>query len=137
MQVLSDRAASGAVVLFSSHQLDVVERLCDDLVIIGDGRVLAAGDREDLRRRHGTLRYELTTDSDLSWAQGVPGIHTDEAAGNRLVFQAEEAAAQHLLQDAVQRGPVRSFTPVLPTLTEIFRDFTNDSAPTVPQEAAR
>lgn len=137
LQVLTDRASSGAVVLFSSHQLDVVERLCDDLVIIGDGRILAAGEREDLRRRHGTLRYELTTESDLDWATSLPEIQTDELTGKRLVFQADEDAAQRLLQEAVQRGAVKSFLPVLPTLTEIFRDFTNDAAPTVPQEAAR
>jgi ABC-2 type transport system ATP-binding protein len=41
--VLADAAAQGAPVLFSSHQLDVVERLCDDLVIIADGRIRAAG----------------------------------------------------------------------------------------------
>ncbi|MBR7503486.1 AAA family ATPase, partial [Mycobacterium tuberculosis] len=41
LQVLSDFAATGAPVLFSSHQLDLVERLVDDLVIIGDGRLIA------------------------------------------------------------------------------------------------
>ncbi|NDK32713.1 ABC transporter ATP-binding protein [Nesterenkonia haasae] len=137
LKVLSDKAASGAVVLFSSHQLDVVERLCDDLVIIGDGKVLAAGGREDLRRRHGTLRYEIASEADLSWVQSRTGIRTDESHENRVVFRAEESAAQELLRDALQRGPVTSFVPVLPTLSEIFREFTNDSAPTVPQEASR
>ena len=47
--VLADVAASGAPVLFSSHQLDIVERLCDDLVIIADGRIRAAGSGESLR----------------------------------------------------------------------------------------
>lgn len=137
LNVLTEKAASGAVVLFSSHQLDVVERLCDDLIIIGDGKILAAGDREDLRRRHGTLRYELASDADLSWVQDHSGIRTDEATENRVIFRAEESAAQQLLQYAVQRGPVTRFVPVLPTLSEIFRDFTNDSAPTLPQEATR
>jgi ABC-2 type transport system ATP-binding protein len=41
--VLQQRAADGVAVLFSSHQLDVVERLCDDLVIIADGTIRAAG----------------------------------------------------------------------------------------------
>ena len=44
--MLQDRAEAGATVLFSSHQLDVVERLCDDLVIIADGEVRTTGDRE-------------------------------------------------------------------------------------------
>jgi ABC-2 type transport system ATP-binding protein len=47
--VLQQRASEGAAVLFSSHQLDVVERLCDDLVIIAGGTIRAAGARESLR----------------------------------------------------------------------------------------
>ena len=50
MGVLAERAAAGVPVLFSSHQLDIVERLCDDLVIIADGTIRAAGSREDAAR---------------------------------------------------------------------------------------
>ena len=61
VEVLADRARSGIPVLFSSHQLDIVERLCDDLVIIADGTIRAAGPRAELRERHSTLRYQLQT----------------------------------------------------------------------------
>ena len=67
LDVLKERAARGVPVLFSSHQLDIVERLCDDLVIIADGRIRAAGPRNELRAQHATLRYELVTDSDAAW----------------------------------------------------------------------
>ncbi|HEU0181051.1 MAG TPA: ATP-binding cassette domain-containing protein, partial [Agromyces mariniharenae] len=63
--VLSDAAAQGAPVLFSSHQLDVVERLCDDLVIIAAGEIRAAGTREQLRAAHAEPRYELRVDGDV------------------------------------------------------------------------
>lgn len=127
LSVLTEQAAAGAIVLFSSHQLDVVERLCDDLVIIGDGRVLAAGGREQLRQAHGTLRYELTTGEDAGWVRDVPGVTVDEFAADRVLFRAEEQIAQQVLRDAVGQGMVRSFAPVLPDLSEIFREFTADS----------
>lgn len=127
LSVLTEQAAAGAVVLFSSHQLDVVERLCDDLVIIGDGRVLAAGGREQLRQAHGTLRYQLTTGEDAGWVRDVPGVTVDEFAADRVLFRAEEQIAQQVLRDAVGQGMVRSFAPVLPDLSEIFREFTADS----------
>ncbi|WP_120003818.1 ABC transporter ATP-binding protein [Nesterenkonia muleiensis] len=126
LAVLTERAEAGSVVLFSSHQLDVVERLCNDLVIIGDGRILDSGDREDLRRRHGTLRYELTSETDLTWVRSRPGVEVDEAAPAKVLFRAEPPAAQSLLAEAVQRGTVQSFRPVLPNLSEIFREFTAD-----------
>lgn len=136
-QVLTERAESGAVVLFSSHQLDVVEQLCDDLVIIGNGRILAAGAREDLRRSHGTLRYELAAPGDLSWAQTIAGVTPDEAAEGRILFRAEPQIAQQVLTEAIKRGPVERFTDVLPTLSEIFRDYTQDTTSSTEQEAAR
>ncbi|GAB3848011.1 ABC transporter ATP-binding protein [Nesterenkonia populi] len=125
--VLREHAAAGAVVLFSSHQLDVVERLCDDLVIIGSGRVLAAGPREELRERHGTRRYELITE-DAGWVRMIPNVAVDEQTGGRALFRAEEEAAQQVLAAAAQRGPVRSFRPVLPTLSEIFKDVSAENA---------
>lgn len=127
VSVLNEQAAAGAVVLFSSHQLDVVERLCDDLIIIGDGRVLAAGEREELRARHGTLRYQLSTGSDAGWVRQQPGVEVDEFSAHQVTFRAEADAAQQVLSEAVRRGPVSAFTPLLPDLSEIFREFTSDA----------
>lgn len=126
LQVLTERADAGATVLFSSHQLDVVERLCNELVIIGDGKILDAGGREDLRRRHGSLRYELTSDADVSWVQTQPGVLIDEITPERVLFQSEESQAHAVLTEAVKRGTVKSFSPILPNLSEIFREFTAD-----------
>ena len=120
--VLEAQAQAGAIVLFSSHQLDVVERLCDDLVIIGEGRVLAAGQREQLRERHGARRHELVTEADAGWIRDVKGITVDDFSAHRVLFRGEDEAAQGVLAEAMRRGPVRSFTPVLPNLSEIFKD---------------
>ena len=127
VSVLNEQAAAGAVVLFSSHQLDVVERLCDDLIIIGDCRVLASGEREELRARHGTLRYELGTGSDAGWVRQQPGVEVDDFSAHRVIFRAESDAAQQVLAEALRRGEVTSFTPLLPDLSEIFREFTTDA----------
>ena len=60
-ELLSDLAAGGATVLFSSHQLDLVEDLCQDVVIIEHGRIVLAGELADLRaavpQRFVDIRY--------------------------------------------------------------------------------
>ncbi|WP_261625034.1 ABC transporter ATP-binding protein [Nesterenkonia marinintestina] len=126
LDVLTEQARAGAVVLFSSHQLDVVERLCDDIVIIGGGRILAAGETDTLRERHGTLRYELTGAADLGWVREVPGVGTDDFEAGRILFRAEESVAQQVLARAVEAGAVHRFAPMLPTLSEIFKDMNAD-----------
>ncbi|GIJ10277.1 ABC transporter ATP-binding protein [Micromonospora andamanensis] len=121
--VLRERAAAGAPVLFSSHQLDVVERLCDDLVIIADGSIRAAGSREQLRSAYTTARYELVVETDAGWLRDQPGVSLVDLDGARAVFDlATDADEQQVLRAALERGPVRAFRPVTPTLAEIFRE---------------
>ena len=139
--VIAEHAARGVPVLFSSHQLEVVERLCDDLVIIADGKVRAAGEREELRERYSESRWSLETSGDVGWIRGIPGVAVEELAGTTALFGAEPAAADMVLRAAVERGTVTSFRPVRPTLGEIFRDVvvsapTNDEDDNQKAEAA-
>lgn len=126
---LSARAARGIPVLLSSHQLDVVERLCDDLVIIAGGRIRAQGTIEDLRLQYARNQYRMKADADLGWLRELPGIQVKELAGGEATFEAtSEQEAQDVLRAVLARGPVRSFTPEVPRLTEIFRDVIDDTA---------
>ncbi|WP_026378512.1 ABC transporter ATP-binding protein [Agromyces italicus] len=121
--VLADAAAGGVPVLFSSHQLDIVERLCDDLVIIAGGRIAASGGRDALRAEHGSERWELLTSGDTGWLRERPGITVAEFDGGWAVFEAEsDAARQAVLAEAVSRGEVVSFTREHTTLAQIFKE---------------
>jgi ABC-2 type transport system ATP-binding protein len=121
--VLADAAASGAPVLFSSHQLDIVERLCDDLVIIAGGRIAAAGTRDGLRAEHSSERWELLTTGDLGWLRQQPGIRVADFDGGWAVFEADsDAARRAALAEAVTRGEVVSFTREQTTLAQIFKE---------------
>jgi len=121
--VLRDVASSGAPVLFSSHQLDVVERLCDDLVIIADGRVRASGSRAEIRAQHSTPEWTLVSSADVGWVRQMPGVDVVEFDGGHVRFAASDAdTADAVLRAAVERGTVRSFGPSPRPLTEIFAE---------------
>jgi ABC-2 type transport system ATP-binding protein len=112
-------------VLFSSHQLDVVERLCDDLVIIAAGAVRASGSRAELRTKYATQRYELVLDVDAGWIRDLSGVSiVDLDAGRAVIDLADPDGDQAVLREALRRGPVRAFGPVIPSLAEIFREVT-------------
>jgi ABC-2 type transport system ATP-binding protein len=129
MSVLSERARAGAPVLFSSHQLDLVERLCDDIVIIAGGRIVAAGDRERLRAQYTEPRHRLRAPGTLDWLAAVPGVAVIDRSEGEVLFEADDAAAQRVLTEALARGPVTEFSPVRPSLAEIFREVVRDEAP--------
>lgn len=122
-EVLHRRAAAGAAVLFSSHQLDVVERLCDDLVIIAGGTIRADGSREELRAQHAQRRFELVSAGDAGWLRDEPGVHVIEFDGGYALFDADsDEAAQQVLRRALERGDVASFAPRHPSLAQIFTE---------------
>lgn len=121
--VLQQRAARGVSVLFSSHQLDVVERLCDDLVILADGTIRAAGPRERLRQEHSAPRWEIDTSGDVGWLRTEPGVTVIDFDGGSAVFDAESPEiAQRVLRRALEGGTVARFSPQHPTLSQIFKE---------------
>ncbi|HAQ59389.1 MAG TPA: ABC transporter ATP-binding protein, partial [Microbacterium sp.] len=121
--VLQARAAAGSAVLFSSHQLDVVERLCDDLVIIAGGTIRAADSRDALRAQHSAHRYELVSAGDAGWVREVAGVSIVEFDGGYAQFDVDsDETAQVVLRRAVERGDVTSFAPQHPTLAQIFTE---------------
>ncbi|ALC99478.1 ABC transporter ATP-binding protein [Actinomyces sp. oral taxon 414] len=150
-QVLRERAAAGVPSLFSSHQLDVVERLCDRIVIIRSGRLVATGTIEELRAT-AAPRWRVVVDVDAAPDEaaasaraalaGAPDPRISAAPhgrGARLELVAGGADEQLLLR-AVEHlgcpGRLRELGPVRHPLTEIFRealaapDAAADGAPT-------
>ncbi|HWS50096.1 MAG TPA: ATP-binding cassette domain-containing protein, partial [Microbacterium sp.] len=103
--VLQERASRGVSVLFSSHQLDVVERLCDDLVIIAGGAIRAAGPREELRAQYAAPRWELESAGDVGWLREEPGVTVIDFEGGSALFDVDAAeTAQRVLRRALEGG---------------------------------
>lgn len=120
--LLRDEVARGVPLLFSSHQLELVERLCDDLVILAAGRVVAAGSSQELRSAGGIL-HRLVLGGDAGWVRDWPGVDVrDVDGGSVLIGVTEPGAEQGLLRAALERGPVHEFARVLPRLSDIFRE---------------
>ncbi|KAF0848161.1 ABC transporter ATP-binding protein [Nocardia caishijiensis] len=121
VELLREYTAKGVPVLFSSHQLDLVERLCDRLVILSAGRVVGQGSVDELRSAGG-VRYRLVVDGDAEWLRSRPDVRSVEIDGGRAIFEASETDA--IVKEALSRGSVREFTEVRPTVADIYREVT-------------
>jgi len=121
--VLHDVAKQGAPVLFSSHQLDVVERLCDDVVVIAHGQIRASGSKQKLQDDNAVRQFELLVASDAAWVREMPGVTVLDFDGGYALFEADDdEAAQGVLRRALRQGAVASFAPRHRSLTEIFTE---------------
>ncbi|SFQ72567.1 ABC transporter ATP-binding protein [Amycolatopsis rubida] len=131
--VLKEKAAEGVPVVFSSHQLDLVERLCDRIGIVRSGRMEASGTVAELRAG-GTVRLLVDApEAPENWAAGLSGVTVigRRAAVTELEL-ADGADDQAVLRAALATGPVREFARKLPSLTELFRSVVSEQQ----QEAA-
>ena len=131
--VLLERARRGVPVVFSSHQLDLVERLCDSVGIINAGRMVATGTVADLRAQEGRRQLLVVVrDAPASWAAALPGVTVVSERRGELVLEladgtddqqvlAVDGDEQRVLDAARAAGRVVSFGAVQPTLAELFR----------------
>jgi ABC-2 type transport system ATP-binding protein len=121
--VLRQRAADGAIVLFSSHQLDLVEHLCESVAVANRGRVVCAGRVADLTVSGRRLVVEVHRDPDGLWAQSLPGVQVRDAEAGRVRLSlAEGTDAQTVLDAARAAGPVTHFAFERRRLSEVFRE---------------
>jgi ABC-2 type transport system ATP-binding protein len=123
-EVLTSQARSGKCVLLSSHQLDLVESLCESVVIIDHGRLVVAGEVDDLTTRgRRRLVVRVAGDREGDWARALPGVTLSEldAGAVRLVLDAT-ADPQLVLKAAMAAGPVTEFAVRRRTLSEVFRE---------------
>uniref|UniRef100_UPI00082BC267 ABC transporter ATP-binding protein n=1 Tax=Nocardia lijiangensis TaxID=299618 RepID=UPI00082BC267 len=121
--LLREYATLGVPVLFSSHQLDLVERLCDQLVILAAGRVVGQGSVDELRST-GSTRYRLSLGGDPGWLHTFAGVRVLQANGSSVLLELDGATTEALLGEALARGSVRELAEVRPSVSEIYREVT-------------
>ncbi|HEX7472788.1 MAG TPA: ATP-binding cassette domain-containing protein [Candidatus Limnocylindrales bacterium] len=127
--VLREQADTGVPVLFSSHELELVERLCDRVAIVDLGRIVAHGTVAELRAGAPERRSVEAPNAPADWGEGIPGTTVVSRDGSRLLFEIDPGIDdQALLQAALATGPVREFHRVEPSLGEIFRAVLEEDA---------
>ena len=121
---LRSEADRGVPVLFSSHQLELVERLCDAVVLIDRGRIVAQGPIPELRASRRRRLYRVDVRTADEWWDGLPGVHLEGHApeGGAILRLDDDFDEQQLLDVARSAGDVSHFSAVEPTLAELFRE---------------
>ena len=126
--VLRQRAVDGAAVLFSSHQLDLVEQLCDDVVVIARGVVQATGTVRDVRRSTGTQQAVVEIEhAETDVSEAFAGLtvlditHTEGRATAHLELQSTSELGA-VVAGARNCGQLVSLNYQPPSLTDIFKE---------------
>ncbi|HWL90334.1 MAG TPA: ATP-binding cassette domain-containing protein [Actinomycetota bacterium] len=119
-----ERRARGVPIVFSSHQLELVERVCDRVAMIVDGRIVTEGAIDELResRARRLVRVEVEG-APADWFGSIPGVRLEgEVPGGLILELGNGTDDQRVLDLARSIGEVRHFSLVRPTLAQLFRE---------------
>ena len=127
--VLREKADQGIPVVFSSHQLDLVQRLCDRVGIVRRGHMVADGTVDELR---GSGPDVLVVDAPAArpgWADGLAGVTVRSQTGTRTRLELTPGTDdQAVLRAALATGPVHEFARRRPDLADLFRHIVAENA---------
>jgi ABC-2 type transport system ATP-binding protein len=120
-EILRGLSSDGVTIVFSSHQLDLVEDVCEDVAIINEGRVVLAGNLEEIKAR--STRRRLTADVDgRPWFPDIPDIEVVRNHGQVHSVVPEDAPVADILAAAQAAGTITRFAFEPPHLTDLFRE---------------
>jgi ABC-2 type transport system ATP-binding protein len=114
----------GATIVFSTHQMEMVEELCESVVLIDRGRVVLGGTVRDVRRSTGrqVIRLAVDGDTQLAWLTDVPGVKVVRPGQDYAELDVEQSVdPETVLRAALDRGlRVTQFLIADPSIEDIF-----------------
>ena len=117
--ILRDLADRGAAIVFSSHQLDLVEDVVQDVAIIDRGRVVLTGELEDLKTRSSRRRLDVVVDG-RPWVPNTSSVEIVDDQGSFHSIVGKDAPVEEILAAATAAGVVDRFAFEPPTLSDLF-----------------
>jgi len=121
-ELLSGLAARGATVLFSSHQLDLVQDLCQDVVIIEHGRIVLAGELAELRAKVPDRFVDIGYRGPApDWSRLTSATVIEATDGQVRLRVGGDTDVAAVLAAVLDRADLVSFSYQPPTLSELFR----------------
>lgn len=119
--IMLELKQSGCTIIFSTHMMEQVEKLCDSICLINKGQAVLSGDLADVKRRFGRNTIHIEYEGSNGFLNGLDFVKKIDVYGNYVeVTLADPRYAQQLLEAAVQNVKVKRFEIVEPSLNDIF-----------------
>lgn len=118
-EIIREQQQRGAAIIFSSHNMEDVEEMCERVVLVSGGAVLLYGALDKLKRARGIQNVQVAAPAQPA---ATPGAHSVESEGGEFVYRlAEGADPNTVLRAFLDSGiPVERFEVALPSLRDMF-----------------
>lgn len=116
-----DLKESGTTIVFSSHRMEHVEEMCENLCIMHHGKPVVQGALKDIKRAYGKKNLVIHADFELDELKGFPGVTSGKKTSEGIVLQIkEEEVSSQILKNIVGKGFISKFVLEEPSLNDIF-----------------
>jgi ABC-2 type transport system ATP-binding protein len=114
----------GATIIFSTHNMESVEELCDNITLINKAKTILEGSVDEIRNRWAANEYDIVFDGDVTIkGNGNYNILNQEKDNNKSIIRLKttsDISNNEILQTVMKSGNLISFNPALPSMNEIF-----------------
>jgi ABC-2 type transport system ATP-binding protein len=131
-EALLEMHRRGKTMIFSTHQLEQVEELCEDVVIIDKGQTIIQGSVREVKRHEGrnVARLKLDNDPEALWLEQLPGVKVTKRRQDYIELNIKSHLNPNLIvEEALRHGAIISrFELTEPSLTDIFIEHVGKTA---------
>lgn len=115
--------SEGKTIILSTHQMELAEKLCEDILLINNGREVTSGKLSDIKKNFGGNNIRLSFSGDNTFLKNLPGIVKFDFYNNYTDIQLkDEIVPSEFLKKVIGKVEVNHFSIIEPTLNKIFID---------------
>lgn len=126
-QEMRNLAASGTAILLSSHQMNLVEEMCDRLFLIHRGRKVISGNMEDVKRKYANFKCTIRGKNDRHALKGLPNVqNVEQNEDTTILYLAKDVDVTSWLKHLPEQLEINELSIDRISLHEIFIDIATD-----------
>ncbi len=125
--IMLEMKARGVTIIFSTHRMEQVEMICDNICLINKGRRVLEGNLARIKNRYGKNTVVLGYEGDAGFIRNIPAVENIDDYGKFMEIKLKEGSdPQELLKTAAEKIRVHRFEIKEPTLNAIFIEKTGE-----------
>jgi len=127
-EVILEEKKRGKTILFSTHRMEQVEQMCDDICLFNQGKAVLQGNLQSIKQSFGNNTVLLDFIGDSEFLNQLEGVRINNRSTNFAEIRLLEGASpQHILEIAMKHAEIQRFEIVQPSLQDIFISTVNDT----------
>lgn len=120
-EIVIELRDKGKTILFSTHRMEQVEQMCDDICLFNNGQAVLNGDLRDIKKKFGKNTVNIEFQGDAGFLDELDGVRINNRSANFAEIRVmDNQDMQTILRNAMQETEIYKFERVEPSLTEIF-----------------